>query len=123
MYEKIKELCEKEHISVSNIGSVINIPITKSAVSKWKYGSTPRPEILKAIADHFGVTVEYLLDGSQSNLTDSKSSTIKEQTTVTELDADDTVRFALYKEVEALTTEDKEDVLKYIAFLKHKRGL
>ncbi len=60
-YEKIKELCENAGFSISAISQ--NIPglsVNKASITGWKNGSKPRPDKIKAIADFFGVTVEYL---------------------------------------------------------------
>lgn len=39
--------------------------LSSSNVSQWKKGSTPRPEVLKRLADYFNVSVEYLLESDQ----------------------------------------------------------
>ena len=38
---------------------------SNSAVAQWKNGSIPRKQMLEKIADYFGVTVGYLLDGGE----------------------------------------------------------
>lgn len=38
---------------------------SNSAVAQWKNGSVPRKAMLEKIADYFGVTVGYLLDGEE----------------------------------------------------------
>lgn len=61
-FEKIKELCEKEGFSVSSISQKIpNLSVSKASITGWKNGSIPRPDKIKAIADYFGVSVDYLL--------------------------------------------------------------
>lgn len=51
--------------------------ITKSTFSDWKSGrSKPKPEKLQKIADLFGVTMEYLATGVESN---EKDLTLKDQ--------------------------------------------
>ncbi len=60
-YEKIRELCEKEGFSISSLGEKIpGLSINKASITGWKNGSKPRPGKIKAIADYFGVSVEYL---------------------------------------------------------------
>lgn len=62
-YEKIKELCEKEGFAISSLCSKIpNLSVNKASISGWKNGSKPRPDKLKAIADYFGVSVDYFSD-------------------------------------------------------------
>lgn len=66
-YEKIKELCEKQGFAISSIGNIIpGLSVNKASITGWKNGSVPRPDKIKAIADYFGVTTEYLLDENAS---------------------------------------------------------
>lgn len=67
-YEKIKELCENAGFSISSIGQKIpGISINKASITGWKNGSKPRPDKIKAIAEYFGVSPEYLTnDGAVS---------------------------------------------------------
>lgn len=62
-YEKIKELCEKEGFSISALSQHIpGLSVNKASITGWKNGSKPRPDKIKAIADYFGVSTEYLLN-------------------------------------------------------------
>lgn len=64
-YEKLQELCDREGISISNLGSVVpGLKISKASITGWKAGSKPRPEKLKALAEYFNVSIEYLIDES-----------------------------------------------------------
>ena len=68
-YEKIKTLCEKHGFAISSIGQKIpGISINKASISGWKNGSRPRPDKIKAIADYFGVSIEYLLNDDIVNV-------------------------------------------------------
>lgn len=61
MYEKIQILCKNQGFEISNLGDKIpGISVTKGTISKWKTGAIPRAGTLKAIADFFGVSTEYL---------------------------------------------------------------
>lgn len=65
LYEKVKNLCEKEGFEISNIGENIpNLTISKASVAGWKKGSKPRADKIKLIAEYFGVDTEYLTDDS-----------------------------------------------------------
>ena len=59
-YERYLELCEKTgerpYSLVLKLGAKSN-----SIVGQWKKGSSPRPEMLKKIADFFSVSVSYLM--------------------------------------------------------------
>ncbi len=62
-YEKIKKLCEHEGFPISSIDEKIpNLQVHKSSITGWKKGAKPRPDKVKAIADYFNVTIEYLLN-------------------------------------------------------------
>ena len=68
-YEKIKELCENAGFSISSISKKIpGLSINKASITGWKNGSKPRPDKIKAIADYFGVTVEYLTSDEEVNV-------------------------------------------------------
>ena len=63
MYEKIKNLCENRGFAISSIGQKIpGISINRASITGWKNGAKPRPDKVKAIADYFGVSIEYLLN-------------------------------------------------------------
>ena len=61
-YAIYKKLCdengEKPYQLPMKLGAKSN-----SMVAQWKKGSLPRPEMLQKIADHFHVSVGYLVDG------------------------------------------------------------
>lgn len=61
LYEKVQNLCRNEGFEISNLGEKLGIEITKGSISKWKNGAVPRANTVKAIADYFGVTVDYLM--------------------------------------------------------------
>ena len=45
---------------------VNELGIAGGSVTRWKNGSVPRDTTLKKIADHFGVTTDYLLTGEET---------------------------------------------------------
>jgi transcriptional regulator with XRE-family HTH domain len=47
------------------------VDISKSAVSHWKNGSTPRAEIIKSMADFFNVSPEYIANGNKAPVTNA----------------------------------------------------
>ena len=59
-YDNYLQLCRKKHVSVSAPAAAIGL--SRAAVVKWRKGSDPRGETLKALADYFGVTTDQLLD-------------------------------------------------------------
>ena len=64
LYEKVEMLCKQKGINISNLGDALGIKVDKSTISHWKRGAVPRASTVKAIADYFEVTVDYLTNGS-----------------------------------------------------------
>lgn len=61
LYEKVQALCEGEGFAISNLSEKIpGVKLTRGTISGWKKGAKPRADTLKAIADYFGVDVNYL---------------------------------------------------------------
>lgn len=66
IYCKLRDLLRLKDADVAKATG-----ITKSTFSDWKSGrSKPKPEKLQKIADLFGVTMEYLTTGEDSNQLD-----------------------------------------------------
>ncbi len=67
-YDVYAELCrktgEKPYVVASMVGAKSN-----SSVASWQRGSIPRQPILQRIADHFGVSIDYLLTGEEKQPT------------------------------------------------------
>ena len=63
-YDVYAELCrktgEKPYVVASMVGAKSN-----SSVAAWQRGSIPRRPILQKIADHFGVSIDYLITGEE----------------------------------------------------------
>lgn len=57
--DNLERLCYENGESLISVAQAIGK--SKSSVTFWKNGSTPRKSTLKEIADHFSVTVDYLL--------------------------------------------------------------
>lgn len=68
LYEKVEILCRKKGINISNLGDAVGIKLDKSTISHWKKGAVPRASTSKAIADYFGVTVDYLTNDDSVNV-------------------------------------------------------
>lgn len=58
LYERIESLRKKEGISQGNLEK--ELQISNGSISKWKT-SMPKPERLQKVADHFGVTIDFLM--------------------------------------------------------------
>ena len=61
LYEKLQSLCKNRGFEISNLGKVLGINLSRSTISKWKSGATPRAATLKLIADYFEVSVPFLM--------------------------------------------------------------
>jgi transcriptional regulator with XRE-family HTH domain/DNA-binding MarR family transcriptional regulator len=55
---KIYELRKKKGVTQDELGKAVGV--TMQAVSKWECGSTPDAELLPALADYLGVTIDTL---------------------------------------------------------------
>lgn len=110
-YERIKELCEKNGFSISSIGDKIpGLSINKASVTGWKNGSVPRPDKIKAIADYFGVSYEYL----RCKTNDPSSA---EKSAVT----DDDLKVALFGGDKEVTDEMWREVLNFAEYVKNRK--
>lgn len=63
MYNRIKELCDKEHITIAQLEKEVGL--SNGVIGKWRT-SMPRADVLQAIAERFGTTVKYLLKGKEA---------------------------------------------------------
>lgn len=64
-YERYCNLRDKKKYKDSDVAKGTGLP--KSTFSDWKAGRyIPKQEKLKKIADYFGVTVDYLMNGEDS---------------------------------------------------------
>lgn len=62
--ERIVDLCERKGISQSKLEK--DLCIAKGSVTKWKT-QEPRHSTIEKVADYFGVSVEYIMTGEDSN--------------------------------------------------------
>lgn len=59
MYSKIKALCKTKKVSVSKLETELGF--SRGSICKWSV-NTPSIDKVKAVADYFGVTIDYLLE-------------------------------------------------------------
>jgi transcriptional regulator with XRE-family HTH domain len=97
---KVKDLCAAVDISTGNFYD-------------WKSGRTnPKLPVLVKIADFFGVTLDYLTNGSPKN----------EKAPANGSDAGgDDFAFALSGEVNEFTQEEKQQVRDFVKFVRAQR--
>lgn len=58
MVDKISMLCNERNISIGKLENILGFG--NGTIWKWKK-SSPSVDKLKAVADYFGVTLDYLL--------------------------------------------------------------
>lgn len=61
-YDQLKKLCYNNGTSPTRIA--LSLGMSRGNVTHWKNGSKPSIEVLQKIADYFGVTTDYLLNGN-----------------------------------------------------------
>ena len=88
-FDRFSELCQAKGITPSR--AAIEMGINKGTVSVWKNkGSLPQSAQLQKIADYFGVSTDYLLNGNDNDSSEEK-------------------------ETPALTKKDERDIEKILA--------
>lgn len=68
-YDKLDEICTKNHISVTKLLKTLNM--SKGNLTNWKNGASPNFEIVCKISDYFSVPLDYFAD-RENSLTDSE---------------------------------------------------
>lgn len=64
-YDLFCDLCKQKNVSPTRAS--LEIGLSKSTATKWKNtGATPNGETLSKIAEYFGVSTDYLLNGDTS---------------------------------------------------------
>lgn len=65
MYEVFEQLLQKNDVTPYKVAKEAGV--TQTALSNWKSGrSTPTTKTLQKIADYFGVTIDYLMKGEET---------------------------------------------------------
>lgn len=70
MYEIFAQLLEKYNVTPYKVSKETGV--AQTTLSDWKRGrSTPKSDTMKKIADYFGVSVDYLMTGSDKKREES----------------------------------------------------
>lgn len=64
-YDNYLKICEERGVAPTRV--LVDLGISKSAISNWKNGGEPSNRTKKAIADYFGITVRQLMSGEIEN--------------------------------------------------------
>ena len=59
-YDQVYKLCKQNRISITSFVEN-SLKMSRSNVTKWREGVTPKSDTVQKIADYFGVTTDYLL--------------------------------------------------------------
>lgn len=65
-WDVFEELCDKKGKTPSRVTEELHI--SRGLITKWKNGSTPKPETVNRLAEYFGVTPESLTFESKKGL-------------------------------------------------------
>lgn len=63
-YEQLEKLCKLHNVKPSNV--IEQLGMSKGTMSNWKKGGTPSGEAVVRFAEHFNVSTDYLLLGSDN---------------------------------------------------------
>ncbi|MCR8969307.1 helix-turn-helix transcriptional regulator [Facklamia sp. 7083-14-GEN3] len=103
MFDRIKILCDKKGISITELAQ--RMGWADKAIYNWR-SSTPSADKVKAVADFFNVSVDYIM-----NRTDNPK--------VADSNNDDDFLVAAHIDGD-FTEEELEDIKDYIEFIKSK---
>lgn len=109
-FERFAELCKGIGETPNSVAKILGI--SSGSVTAWKNGTEPRNKTLSAIADHFGVTTDYLL-GKETEKAPANSG---------KRDVLDEVDIAFYGEYRELTEDDKETVRDMVRVMRERRA-
>ncbi|MDC0760578.1 helix-turn-helix transcriptional regulator [Brevibacillus sp. AG] len=110
--ERLKELRESRGLSQETLADTLGIP--RSSITHYEKPDQgekerlPRRERLEKIADYFGVSVDYLLDR-----TDTPSPIAKNDKPLSEYES------LFFYELDKLSEEDKKKALEHIRYLRY----
>lgn len=120
--ERVRELRLRDQLTIRDLAKVLSVDHT--AVSKWEnaINAAPQDMVIK-LADYFGVSTDYLLGRTD----DPRPFPVEDTRSIDERwgDPKNALLFTLYNEIKGMTTAQKEELLRFIDYLKvkKKRGL
>lgn len=109
MYEIFAKLLKEKGVTPYQVSKATGV--AQSSLSDWKNGrSKPKYEKMLAIADYFGVSVDYLLGNEPKEKTPAEADVTFDDFT-----------YAMYGEAKELTDEDKNMLLEMARMLKKRQ--
>ena len=104
-FDRFYELCKRNGTSPNAVGALMGA--ASGSITAWKRGVMPRAGMVRRIADHFGVTVDYLL-GNDEEVTHREIS-------------DEELKFALFGGDGVVTDAMLEEVRQFAQFIKTRK--
>lgn len=105
-FTRYEALCKEEGKTATRLA--LDLGMSRASVNRWRNGSQPKLDALSLIAEHFHVSVDYLL-----GKTDIKNP--PEQSAPEEI-----AKVALFGGYGEVTEEMWQEVKNYVEFLKQK---
>lgn len=107
--DRLKELRKEHNLTQKDIGNLCDV--AKTTISNWENNITQPPfEVVKKIAEYFGVTIDYLLNFTQDDVDNmEKLKQALKQAGMWDYSVDD------------MSREDFEKAMKIVAMLKEKK--
>lgn len=113
-YDKYESLCKIANKKPYTVARELGLGTSNVAI--WKKGSTPRPDVLRSIANYFDVSIGYLLaDEGQKN----SSSPTEDELNIEQIGP---IMKKLLEETKDLNDLESEIVLEYIKKVKQLRS-
>lgn len=113
-YDTFLYLCNQNKIAPS--AAVVDMGFQKSVATRWKNGTVPRDANLLKVADYFGVTVDYLLNGETKKSPDEMSEDDEINEMLEELKNNPGKRL-LFSKTKKATKEDIEKIIAMVDIL------
>ena len=110
-FERFSALCKEHNETPNSVAKQIGA--SSGSVTAWKKGTDPRNATLAKIADHFGVTTDYLL-GKENEKAPAESG----KRSV----SDDDIKFALFGGDGEITDAMYQEVRQFAAFVKQREA-
>ena len=119
-YDTFKQLCDAKGVSVSR--ACIEMGLSRSIAAKWKSTKTnPSADVLPAIANYFGVTIDYLLGQETKKSPDSSSGEELPHAKLRQVLSEGGIRVYLDEDAN-VPQENLEDIIKYIKLRQRDVG-
>ena len=72
-WEMYEELCRKKDLSPTGAQMQLVTGVSSAAITGWKKGTTPKPDVINKIAKFFGVSTDYIYNGVYNSLIDDSN--------------------------------------------------